>query len=122
MKLRIKGDSVRLRLTQSEVRQLAEAGAVEDAMHVAPGASLAYGLRAAQVARLGVEWEDATLTVLFPEDWIEDWAQGDMVGFEGTQGAGDGRTLAILVEKDFECLRKRPDEEDAFPNPLADAR
>ena len=33
--------------------------------------------------------------------------------------AGDGRTLALLVEKAFACLHKRPDEPDAFPNPLA---
>ncbi len=122
MKLRIKGDSVRLRLTQPEVRQLAEAGAVEDAMHVAPGAALPYGLRAADVRQLRADWTGGTLTVLVPQDWIGDWAQGDGVGFDGEQEAGDGRTLSILIEKDFECLHQRPDEPDAFPNPLADPR
>ncbi len=122
MKLRIKGDSVRLRLTQSEVRQLAEAGAVDDAMHIAPGASLTYGLRAADVAGLRAEWEETALTVLVPRGWVSAWAAGDGVGFDGEQTAGEGRRLAILVEKDFECLHKRPDEQDAFPNPRADTR
>jgi hypothetical protein len=32
---------------------------------------------------------------------------------------GDGKTLRILVEKDFACLTKPPheDDADAFPNP-----
>lgn len=121
MKLRIKGDSIRLRLTQTEVRTLAETGAVESAMCVAPEAALAYGLRASGGSELRVEMDARGVCVLVPQDWIEDWAQGDMVGFEGEQDAGDGRTLAILIEKDFACLHKRPDELDAFPNPLADS-
>ena len=122
MKLRIDGDSVRLRLTPSEVRQLAEAGRVDDSLHLAPGAALTYGLRAADVPALGARWDGTALTVLVPSDWIPAWAEGDGVGFDGAQEAGGGRRLAILVEKDFECLHKRPDEPDAFPNPRADAR
>lgn len=122
MKLRIKGDSVRLRLTQTEVLQLAEMGAVEDEMHVAPGIALTYGLRAAAVNRLIVNWNDTGLTILVPRDWIGPWAEGEDVGFDGKQDVGGGRTLAILIEKDFECLHKRPDERDAFPHPHADVR
>lgn len=122
MKLRIQGDSVRLRLTQTEVLQFAETGSVEDEMRVGPDAALAYGLRAADLDRLAVEMDGSALTVLVPRDWVGPWAEGDGVGFDGEQNVGDGRTLAILVEKDFECLHKRPDEPDAFPHPLADAR
>ena len=121
MKLRIKGDSIRLRLTQTEVRQLAETGAVESTMHIAPGASLTYGVRAADLRQLAVESDAHALVVLVPRNWIGPWAGGDDVGFDATQDAGDGRTLSILIEKDFACLHKRPDELDAFPNPLADA-
>jgi len=122
MKLRIKGDSIRLRLTRTEVRQLAQAGRVEDEVRVGPGAALRYGLRAADGDRLSANFEGDALTVLVPRDWTSAWADGDDVGFDGTQDAGDGRTLALLVEKDFECLHKRPDEADAFPHPLADAQ
>ena len=122
MKLRIQGDSVRLRLTQTEVRTLAEAGEVTDAVHLAPGVALSYGLRAADCPRLGAAMEGGAITVLVPRDWLAPWADGEEVGFSGEQEAGDGRTLSILVEKDFECLHKRPDEVDAFPNPLADPR
>ncbi|MEO0557598.1 MAG: hypothetical protein AAF170_05370 [Bacteroidota bacterium] len=121
MKLRIKGDSVRIRLTQTEVRQLAETGAVESTMHIAPGASLTYGIRAADLRQLAIEGDAREVVVLVPRGWIGPWAESEQVGFDGRQDAGDGRELAILVEKDFACLHKRPDELDAFPNPLADA-
>lgn len=121
MKLRIKGDSIRLRLTQTEVRQLADTGTVESTMHIATGSSLTYGVRAADLYQLAVESDAGALEVLIPREWIPSWAENDQVGFGGTQDAGDGRELAILVEKDFACLHKRPDEQDAFPNPRADA-
>ena len=119
MKLRTQGDSVRLRLTRAEVQQLAEAGGVEAETHVAPGSSLVVRLRAADRADLGAALDGAALTVLVPSDWVEGWPDDERVGFEGTQDAGDGRRLALLVEKDFDCLHKRPDETDLFPHPDA---
>lgn len=121
MKLRIKGDSVRLRLTQTEVAALANDGAVSDTMHLAPGLALRYGLGAHDGSALAARLGPHELFVLVPRAWLRDWPDSDRVGFEGAQDAGNGRTLRILVEKDFQCLHKRPDEEDAYPHPLADA-
>ena len=45
MKLRIKGDSLRLRLTQGEVRQLGETGSVEDRVRFGAGAALTYRVK-----------------------------------------------------------------------------
>ena len=122
MKLRIKGDSIRLRLTQTEVRQFAETGIVESAMQVSPGVRLVYGLRAADCARLAVEMMQTGVTVVVPSDWGAEWAGSDEVGLRGEQDAGGGHSLSILVEKDFECLHRRPDEDDAFPHPDAYTR
>ena len=121
MKLRIQGDSIRLRLTQSEVAHFAADGTVEATTHFGPGRTLTYALQSADADDLSAEFGDGTLTVFVPRAWATPWAESEQVGFEGTRDAGDGRTLALLVEKDFECLHKRPDEEDAFPHPLADA-
>ena len=119
MKLRIQGDSIRLRLTRSEVHQLAEAGEVAAETRVAPGSSLAYRLRTADRAGLGASLEGAGLTVSVPREWVVGWPDDERVGFEGTQDVGAGRQLALLVEKDFDCLHRRPDETDLFPNPDA---
>jgi len=119
MKLRIQGDSIRLRLTRSEVRQLAEAGEVAAEMRVAPGSSLVYRLRTADRADLGAELDGAEVTVFVPASWTAGWPDDDRVGFGGTQDTGGGRQLALLVEKDFDCLHKRPNETDLFPHPDA---
>lgn len=121
MKLRIQGDSLRLRLTPPEVARFAATGAAHDAMHVAPGARLAYGLRATRGRTLGIEMTGAVLTVLVPEGWADAWAAGERAGFEGAVDAGDGRTLVLRVETDRACLHRRAGDADAFPPPLADA-
>lgn len=121
MKLRLKGDTLRLRLSRTEVATLAAEGVVEDAVHVAPGAVLRYRLHADPGAdALAASWQDGTLTVHLPAAWAGPWAANDEVGFEGTQDAGAGHTLALLVEKDFACLHEVRDEPDAYPNPFAE--
>ena len=115
MKLRIRGDSLRLRLSPAEVRHLAEAGEVSDEMQVAPGASLAYGVRAADTEALAAEFCGRALTVLVPRVWVGPWAAGDTAGFSGQTSAGAGRTLSLLVETDAGCRHTRPGETDEGP-------
>lgn len=119
MKLRIQGDSLRLRLTRTEVRHLVESGTIIADMRLGPESSLVYSLRAADCDALAAEMDGSGLTVLVPRPWVEGWPDDDRVGFEGTQETGDGQQLALLVEKDFDCLHKRPDEVDPFPHPDA---
>ena len=121
MKLRIQGDSLRLRLTQTDVRTLTDTGAVADEMQVTPGAALRYGLHATDTEALTATLDGGTLTVRIPRAWVASWMESDTVGFEGEVPAGDGRTLSILVEKDFACLEEDREEADAFPNPHAAA-
>ena len=45
MKLRLQGNSVRLRLTRSEVERLRETGLVEESVDFGPGELLAYRLQ-----------------------------------------------------------------------------
>lgn len=108
MTLRLLDDSLRLRLSPDEVRQLREAGTVEAATHVGPGAVLRYAVRAADVDRLAARFDGATLAVLVPRERVAAWARGDVGGVEGTQDAGGGRTLAILAETDLGCDHDRP--------------
>lgn len=120
MKLRIQGDSIRLRLTQSEVAHFAADGYVEATTCFGPGRTLTYALQSADAEELGAAFGDDTLAVFVPRAWATSWAASEQVGFDGRQEVGEGRSLALLVEKDFECLHKRPEEDDAFPHPLAD--
>jgi hypothetical protein len=123
MKLRIRGDSIRLRLDQSEVAQLRDGGRVEQAIHFGPGegARLGYAVVADGVDEPRAELHAGSIVVHLPRARVRAWADGDEVGLEAAQSTGDGRTLRVLVEKDFRCLASRPGEDDrgGFPNPNA---
>lgn len=120
MKLRVRGNSLRLRLTRSEVDQLAAGAApVEERVRFAPGSALVYSIERGERSALRAELEGTTVRVIAPRAVVEAWAGSDEVGFEAEQPTGDGQTLRVLVEKDWNCLTSRPGEEDVdtFPNP-----
>lgn len=119
MKLRIKGDSIRLRLSQGEVSKLAGGEAVEERTCFPGGAALVYRLRAvAGAAQVGAAFHDGVVDVTLPRDAAATWAATEQVSLGGEQALPDG-TLRILVEKDFACLapREGEDESDNFPHP-----
>jgi hypothetical protein len=118
MKLRIRGDSIRLRLTQAEVGALAEGRRVEEVTGFAPGQELAYAIVVGG-ATVGATLSGSRIEIAVPTNVAKDWTSSDSVGIEATQEIGGGRALRILIEKDFACLTKRPheDDSDAFPNP-----
>jgi hypothetical protein len=126
VKLRIRGDTIRLRLNQTEVATLAERGRVDESTAIGPGANERIGYAIVMDGAGGTNLVASlaspfSLEVRVAPDVVRTWAGGEMVGIEGAQSAGDGRTLRILVEKDYACLKERPDEDDvdAFPNPKA---
>ena len=119
MKLRIKGDSVRLRLTRPEVGELDERGEVEDRVRFAAGAALVYRVkRDAVVATPTAAYDRNTIEVLIPEQAARTWCNTDVVTLEYTKQTAEGR-LQIVVQKDFSCLVPRvgEDESDQFPHP-----
>lgn len=124
MKLRIKGNTLRLRLTRPEVARLHDTGRVEDAITFGaePGETLTYALEASpDAAEVSARLSDGRITVWLPSDAARRWADTDQVGIEAEQrtGAGDGSAaLQILVEKDWACIDGREVDADAFPNPL----
>jgi hypothetical protein len=118
MKLRVKGNAVRLRLTRPEVARLHDAGLVEESAEFGPDQVLVYRVRAAgDSGPVRAEFRAGTVEVTIPCDSVRAWAVSDDVAIEGQSGA-----MQILVEKDFRCL-SRPESEqpDAYPNP-AEAR
>jgi hypothetical protein len=120
MKLRIKGDSLRLRLTQGEVRALAEQGMVEDRVRFGGGAGLTYRLRRdPKAGSMSASFGEGIMEVRLPEQAALSWSASNEVTLQGAQPAAPGAELRIVVEKDFACLtvREGEDESDNFPNP-----
>ena len=115
MKLRLRHNSIRLRLTQSEVAQLRDIGAVEEYVEFAPGHRLTYRIASnSEQPSVTAEYRDGHISLTVPKMMVSDWAGSAQVGMEST-GA-----LRLLIEKDFSCLEPSDPEDnfDTFPNPL----
>jgi hypothetical protein len=120
MKLRIRGDSVRLRLTKGEVAALAGGNAVEETtrLGLAPDQWLRYSMQTSAAAKnISAQYAAGAIVVTVPLKQAQDWAVTDAVGISAEQPAGGNGVLRILIEKDFACLERREDDSDAFPNP-----
>ena len=120
MKLRIKGASLRLRLTQKEVRALAEQGQVEEQVPFAPGARLIYRLRRDRAtAQIQASFADGIVEISVPDKLAQAWCASDQVTLAHSQPLPQG-ALQITLEKDFACLapREGEDESDNFPHPM----
>ena len=119
MKLRIKGNSIRFRLTQSEVKIVEQTGLVKDQIKFSDSISLEYEIKAAT----GLEYVEATysenkITLKVNESLIRDWAHSDQVTISSSLDLSSNENLTILIEKDFKCLSPRDeDESDMFPHP-----
>ena len=119
MKLRIKGDSLRLRLTQGEMRTLAERGEVEDRISFPGGAALRYRLRVDhENGEISANYGSNLIDILVPSPLSERWCGTDLVTLSASQATGSGE-LRIILEKDWACLapREGEDESDNFRHP-----
>jgi hypothetical protein len=123
LKLRIQDNSIRLRLTRSEIDRMQRAGRVSAETAFPGGARLEYALEATQDAdRPAARFAEGRLVVSLPGSTVQQWAGSDEVSISGTEPLDGGGALSILVEKDFQCLTPREDEDesDMFPHPLQD--
>ncbi len=120
MKLRIHGNSLRLRLSQSEVSQFSKTGFVEDSLQLGPGANFAYTLESSSsIAAPQASYQNGWFRIQVPAAVGTEWFSTDCVSIAGEQPLANGKTLSILVEKDFQCLHGDVARDpDAFPNPL----
>lgn len=123
MKLRIRGNSIRLRLTRSEVGRLGETGWVGDIVEFgAASSAFRYELRTSDKdSSMEARFDHNCLSISVPVGEAENWIRSEQIGLEVMSRIGDSKFLRILVEKDFVCLKPREneDESDAFANPLA---
>ena len=121
MKLRIKGNSIRLRLGQSEVRRLLDQGIVEEStiFDLSGQRRLDYVLcTGPNLLAVTASFENGRIVVRMPSALMRQWAETEQVGVESIQVGSDGGALKILIEKDFECVDATDEpQEDAFPHP-----
>jgi len=121
MKLRIRGDSIRLRLKRGEVDQLAAGTSIVEETHF-PGAILTYRLDVSENGSIAATFDNGSLAVSLPNPIVLAWANTDEVSLHAEQELSGTSCLSLLIEKDFKCLepghhRDCEDDEDTFPHP-----
>jgi hypothetical protein len=120
MKLRIRDNSIRLRLTKTEVNRLDTEGSVRSRVNFPGGESLCYEVESSPACVAPVaRFEKSCVTVRLPATTVTTWATSDKVSIADEQQISPGDVLSILVEKDFACLAPRAgeDESDMFEHP-----
>ena len=113
MKLRVFDNSLRVRLSQSEVSRLAETGRITERISFIGGQNLEYTVQTGSA--LSASFDGVRIAVTLPAAEAAQWSSNHQVAVEGTAGP-----LKISIEKDFQCLHG-PDSvnPDAFPNPAS---
>jgi hypothetical protein len=121
MKLRIKGNTIRFRLTKSEVEYFGNTFFIEE-QTLFPDNALSYSLKSFDGDILSATFSNNRVTVLIPFVIAKDWVVSNKVGLEGEVEIGNGKKLYILIEKDFKCLDNTiEDQSDNYENPLANS-
>jgi hypothetical protein len=123
MKLRIRDNSVRLRLERGEVDTLRDHSRVAANTGFMDGRTFSYVVEStAKTEAPAARFADNSIIVSLPVTTVTAWADSEQVSIEGVQALPGGDSLSILVEKDFACLapREGEDESDMFPHPQAD--
>jgi len=122
MKLRMTGNSVRLRVGRSELARFLQEGHIEETIRFAPAPNPTFTwalvLGPPESAKAAVRYVPCDLAVVVTPEQVGLWRERDQVGIYSQVDLGHGRKLELIVEKDFACLDGRDSEDvDAFANP-----
>lgn len=121
MKLRLLGNKIRFRLSQPEVLALKEIKFVQSTLMINPfeNNNFKYSVHCdEEINEVKATFQNNELRVEIPGSQVYSWADSDDVGIvEGFRG-NSGEEIIILVEKDFQCLSERgEDESELYNNP-----
>src|SRR3954447_17260887 len=119
MKIRIKGNSVRIRLSRSEVDLFAKEGYVEERTEFV-NSTLVYAVKSSAGDTLSADFINENLTLYVPANMLQHWASTDLVGIDYNMPLPNGKQLYLLIEKDFKCIDAAvtEDQSDMYENPL----
>lgn len=120
MKVRILGNTIRLRLKVFEVESIRDTGLIEEVLEFGPSEShqFRFGIRTGDDV-FAIHQQGTSVMITIPRTLAETWITTDLVGFDQTITTSHGRDIYVLIEKDFACLDgEREDEPGSYPNPI----
>ena len=118
MKLRLQGNSLRLRVTRPELEDLLASGRIAETTRLSSGpeSTLTYALVCLDCAKVEVQFGGGEIAVVLPWPVARLWSSETEVGIRASVNTGETE-LAVLVEKDFACLHgSEAENAGTFPN------
>ena len=100
MKLWIRGNSLRLRVSKTELAKIAETGKAEDTVRFSSDQGLRYGVEVRPTGAITATFAEAAILVTLPKPRLDLWLRPGEVSVEGSQPIGGGKVLQIVLEKD----------------------
>ena len=105
MKIRIQGDSIRIRLSKAETAKIAEGMFVQESTHFPEGATLHYVLEPSVTNDvMHARFSASRVVVSLPLALARSWAVSNEVSLETYQRLPEDPSISLylLVEKDFD--------------------
>lgn len=117
MKIRILGDTLRIRLKKSEIEHFEKNGKIEDSITFTQNNILKYTIKVCTKNSISSTFENNEIIVFIPKEVAKNWINSNLVTLENNLCIPQ-----IIIEKDFKCTSKsclETDEqiEDSFNNP-----
>jgi|SRR6478672_11915878 hypothetical protein len=119
MKLRLRGNSVRLRVNQREVAALGAGRALSEGVRFPAGNSFIYTLEPFPASTPEASFRDGIICVKVPESTLRDWAANDLIGLYFDL-PGRESNLKVTIEKDLECVNESAEERDPYAFPRSE--
>ena len=116
MKLRFRNNSLRLRLNQREVADLAAGTPLKEEVLFPGNARMQYVLEPSSAGSFEASFEKGIIRVAAPQNQFRTWASSDVVGIYFDLPA-NGTSLRVAVEKDLECVDASLEDRDPFAFP-----
>ena len=116
MKLRFRGNTLRLRVNRREVDALASGDLVQEDVFFPNQARFTYIFEPSRNAVPLASFESNTLRVAAPLLQVRNWAHTELIGLYYNFET-EGTVLKVAIEKDLECTDSTAEDNDpdAFP-------
>ena len=106
MKLWIRGNSLRVRVSKTELAKLADTGKVEETVRFSSDRALRYAIEVRPTGAVTAAFSGEAIVVALPKSRLDLWLRPEELSVEGSQPIGGGKILEIVLEKDEAPVRR----------------
>lgn len=119
MKIRIKDNSIRLRLTKTDVDDLRSKKIIHSETVISSSELFKYSLDvSSEIKNISARFKNGKITVSITAEMAHILTETNEITVKGEQENGADEKLFLLIEKDMQCLdESAEDQSDMYENP-----